>query len=128
MINVNEASDLNLSRFQTLVAVSIRYRVSNRATAAIATATMVDLGLVREDDKSLVLDHSNGARDKKTLIEEIWKYRESDNIIFVMFDGRKNNTGVMLQCPETGTKYAAVEKSVLKEPNSQRSHQEDQIC
>ena len=65
-----KVSDQNMSRFTTVASVSLRYGASDRVSAAIATATMIDLGIVTADKKSLVLDQSKIAREKKRLMEK----------------------------------------------------------
>ena len=66
-----KSSNQNRSEFPTVAAVSMRYGASNRMTAAIATATMIDLGLVTADDRSKVLDHNKVAREKKRIMVEL---------------------------------------------------------
>ena len=123
-----ESSEQNRIKFPTVAAVSMRYGASNRETAAIATATMIDLGVVTAEDKTKVLDHNKVAREKKQLMAELRKkadirIREGEDIICTMFDGRKNNTRVMYECTETGKKYPATEKmehiSVSSEPGGE---------
>ena len=60
-------SDQNRSSFPTVASVSMRYGASNRMTAAIATATIIDLGIVTADDKSKVfLSQQDCQGEKKT--------------------------------------------------------------
>ena len=45
----------------------MRYGISNRATAAIASAALIDAGLVTEEDSSKILDHKKVHREKQKL-------------------------------------------------------------
>ena len=59
------SKDQNRTNFPKVAAVSMQYGVSNRATAAIVTAAMVDLGLVTEEDTSMIIEE--------------WKILDMDN-------------------------------------------------
>ena len=67
------SKDQNRTNFPKVAAVSMQYGVSNRATAAIVTAAMVDLGLVTEEDTSMIIDHHKVAREMKKLMTELQK-------------------------------------------------------
>ena len=54
--------------FPNLAKVSLIYGASSRMTAALATAVLVDVGLVTENDSSLVIDHHHIWRDKKKVM------------------------------------------------------------
>jgi hypothetical protein len=104
----------NRISFPSVAAVSLRYGASDRMTAAIATAALIDAGLVREEDSSMVLDSSKVHREKKRLMVELRheadeRYREED-IKCILFDGRKNWTNVMLKDEDTGKYYQTREK------------------
>ena len=99
----------NRMNFPTVAGVSLRYGASDRMTAAIATAALIDAGLVTENDSMKVLDHHKVHREKvkhmnnlKAIAEE--KYKEGD-IRCILFDGRKNWTNVMEKDESTGKYY-----------------------
>ena len=99
----------NRQNFPTIAAVSMRYGISNRATAAIASAALIDAGLVTEEDSSKVLDHKKVHREKQKLMDTLQasadqKYKEED-IKCIFFNGRKKWTNVMEIDEETGKYY-----------------------
>ena len=99
----------NRKNFPTVAAVSMRYGISNRATAAIATAALIDCGLVTEEDSVKILDHNKVHREKQKLMDTLQasadeKYREED-IKCIFFDGRKNVTNVLEIDEATGKYY-----------------------
>ena len=79
---------------------SIRYGVSLRATAVIATAAWVDGGLVSQSDTRLIIDHSKVRRARDKVMNEvaIWfdDYCNKEIIDCIFFDGRKDLTKVFL--------------------------------
>ena len=89
----------NRNSFPTLAKVSLRYRASSRMTAALATAVLVDVGLVTEDDSSLVIDHHHIQRDKKKVMNSISQNADArhrnEAISCIFFDGPKNWTNVI---------------------------------
>ena len=99
----------NRTSFPTVAAVSLRYGASDRMTAAIATAALIDAKLITEEDSTQVLDHHKVHREKVKLMEKLRKgadqrYKEED-IKCILFDGRKNWTKVMEKVEETGKFY-----------------------
>ena len=72
----------NRNNFPTVAAVSMRYGISNRATAAIATAALIDTGFVTEEDSINILDQKKVHREKLKLMDTLQasahnKYRDS---------------------------------------------------
>ena len=105
----------------------MRYGASNRLTAAIATAALIDAGVVNKDDACKVLDHKKVQREKQRLMKDLRvkadvRYREED-IKCILFDGRKNWTNVMEKDEETGKYYQSRVKlehiSVTSEPGGE---------
>ena len=77
-----------------------RYQLSDRAGAAIATSTLQHMGIVTNEDKSLVIDPSKLRRERQRCRKEICQ--EVSNFKYVSglyFDGRKDATQVMLKGP-----------------------------
>ncbi|KAI6646042.1 hypothetical protein LOD99_9572 [Oopsacas minuta] len=67
-----------------------RYGVSNRATAAIATATLIDFGLITPEDQNLVTDKNKVARARQKHRNKT-QHKEMVEVIDVTgiyFDGR----------------------------------------
>ena len=76
-----------------------RYKVSDRASAAIASATLKAFGIVTEEDKRYVVDRSKLGRERQKYREEI---RNKEQELFelldsVFVDGRKDATMTMVE-------------------------------
>ena len=74
--------------------VSQRYGVSNRATAAITSSVMQDLGLISDSDTSLVTDRNKIRRKKSRINKEIVS-KSNENLPILSglyFDGRHDKT------------------------------------
>ena len=96
----------NRISFSTVAGVSLRYGASDRMTAAIATAALVDIGLITEEDSSKVLDRHKVHREKlkhmkKLTVSAEEKYKDG-NKKSILFDGRKNWTNVMEKDEKSG--------------------------
>ena len=93
------------------VLVAQRYGLSDRATAAISTAVLVDHGIVSPADSSLVLDKNKIRRSKRRLNALLTQIFNNDLVPCknLYFDGRKDST--ILQIKQ-GSKY---KKSIIKE-------------
>ena len=117
----------NRISFPTVAGVSLRYGASDRMTAAIATAALIDAGLVTEIDSSKVLDHHKVHREKLHLMSKLRlkadeKYKEGE-IRCILADGRKNWTNVMEKDEKSGKYYQSRVKmehiSVTSEPGGE---------
>jgi hypothetical protein len=104
---------------------AIRYGVSNRAAAAIATATLAsakDANLLKKNT-DIFVDHNKIKRSKTKLMKEIRgraeKVAMNDNIQCIFFDGRKDLTKYMRE-EEDGKLHPSEKKeehySVCSEP------------
>ena len=71
-----------------------RYGVSNRATAAIATAALIDFGLITPEDQSLVTDKNKVARAREKYRRQLQmeERMEINDIFGIYFDGRYDST------------------------------------
>ena len=77
----------NRMNFPTVAGVSLRYGASDRMTAAIATAALVDIGLITEEDSSKVLDHHKVHREKLKHMKKLMVSAEMEgNIKCILFD------------------------------------------
>ena len=61
----------NRNSFPTVASVSLRFGASDRVTAAIATAALIDAGLITEEDSNQVLDHHKVHREKQKYMENL---------------------------------------------------------
>ena len=77
----------------------MRRDVSDRAVAAIVTATLIDFGIITSEDKSAVVDRQRIRREKEKVRKEVNQREESrindDVIEGIYFDGKEIDTLVM---------------------------------
>ena len=96
-----------------------RWEVSDRSAAAIASAVLVDFGIINEQDSSVVIDPSKIRRERqknrKSLQTDAIKKVEG-----LYFDGRKDKRNQIMKGdkfhPVTGTEEHIV---LIKQPDSQ---------
>ena len=88
----------NRTSFPTLAAVSLRYGASDRMTAAIATAALIDAKVITEEESSQVIDHHKVHREKQQLMAKLSSSADQkfmdEQIKCILFDGKKNWTNV----------------------------------
>ena len=97
----SETTMQNRRSWENLARMCDRYQLSDRAGAAVGTSVLQDLGLVTNDDRSLVIDHQKLRRERERCREEIRK-KEQENFNFVgglYLDGRKDGTQTILKGP-----------------------------
>lgn len=68
-----------------------RFGVSDRAAAALATATLIDVGMITKDDDRLVIDRSKVRRERQK-VRQSMKEGKGGVITSIYFDGRKDRT------------------------------------
>jgi hypothetical protein len=125
--NVNKLSTYNTKRIDNIAMASIRYGVSSRASAAIATAAWIDAGVITHDQQDLVIDHNKLQRAKDRLMtkfqEQANSYYTEADIQCILFDGRKDLTKVMLMTESSEQTYPGTVKeehySVCSEPGGE---------
>jgi hypothetical protein len=68
-----------------------RFGISDCAAASLATAVLVDFGIVTQTDQSHVIDKNKVRRERHKLRKVLQKERNEsvDNISSIYFDGRK---------------------------------------
>lgn len=73
-----------------------RFNVSDRATASICSAFLVDLGMVTSDNKSMVIDRHKIRRERELIRNKIKAdiniELSKNEIVAIYFDGRKDLT------------------------------------
>lgn len=72
--------------------VSDRYGVSDRATAAIASSVLHDVGIVSSCDNSQVVDKCKIRREKRNIRAVLSTSITENKLLGLYFDGRKDNT------------------------------------
>lgn len=108
------------SKFPVVAMTLDRYGISDRAGAAIVSATLQDIGLVTENDTSSVIDRSKIRRartETRSSGAAVNVLDGDDSLICISFDGRKDKT--MLY--EDDRRKTVVEEQItlVKEPDSQ---------
>lgn len=86
----NNGSGYNTKKLKTVSQVADRFRLSNYAAAAVATATLIDYGIVTENNRSNVIDAKKVARSRsvsrKSLINQHKQYETQPTALY--FDSR----------------------------------------
>ena len=68
-----------------------RFGASERAAAALATATLIDVGTIKKDDNGLVIDRSKVRRERQK-VRQSMKGGKCGVVTSIYFDGRKDQT------------------------------------
>lgn len=117
----------NYDEIPNIALASVRYGIGLRPTAAIATAALIDAGIITEDDTSKVIDKNKVKRAQEKLMRELGeefeeKCREEGGISCILFDGRIDLTNVMMEAEGSVQSFPAKIKeehySVVSEPGS----------
>jgi hypothetical protein len=97
-----------------------RYGVSDRAAAAIGTSVLQDVGVVKKDDKSKVIDRSKLRRERQRKRSEVIRNQKSDVLTGLYFDGRKDKTLRIETIGRKRYRRSVVEEhvSLVQEPGS----------
>ena len=114
----------NTMDIPTVALASMRHHTGMRETAEIATAALIDAGVVTEDDTNLVIDHSKVKRAQERLAKELEsKFDEKikrDGVDCLLFDGRQDDTKAMLECEDSDRQFPGLVReehySVCQEP------------
>jgi len=96
-----ETASSNFNTIDRIALEADRYGVSNRAAAAIATATLVDFNIISGNSTENIIDHHKIWRARKRqrkLLSETTDPNEEISAIF--FDGRKDSTLVKQKVDE----------------------------
>ena len=99
---------------QTAMA-SIRYGVSVRATAAIASAVLMDYSIITKADTTHAIDAMKVQRARDRVMNQLREEAAQDvlkrNVLCVYFDGRKDITRVVLRAEESAKAFPAEESA-----------------
>lgn len=107
---------------QTLSNVAMacdRYGLSNAAGSAIVSATLQDIGIIKETDMSMVVDKNKIKRERQRLRKSLFANR-STHIQCLYYDGRKDQTKVLKKVGSTYHPGTEVHEHIVlvEEPNS----------
>ena len=117
----------NYDDISNIALASVRYGIGLRPTAAIATAALIDAGIITEEDTSKVIDKNKVKRAQEKLMRELSEdfektCKEEGGISCILFDGRIDLTNVMMEAEGSDQSFPAVIKaehySVVSEPGS----------
>ena len=117
----------NRRSIKNVAMASIRFGLSANATAAVANATLLDHGVISQDNITEVIDAKKVQRAKDSLHKELQekaaiKYQE-DKIECILFDGRKDWTLMYQEVEGSSQVYPTIQKeehySVVAEPGGQ---------
>lgn len=88
-----------------------RYGTSDGAAASLATAALIDIGIVTKEDQSLVIDKSKLRRERMKLKETMQnEFQESvEDITGIYFDGRRDKTMTKTKVEEKWRSEIAVD-------------------
>ena len=114
----------NRMEIPNIALASMRHHTGLRETAEIATATLIDTGVVTEKNSNLVIDHNKVKRAQGQLTEELDRNFDQrlleKGVSCILFDGRKDNTKVMLISEASDRQFPGLIKeelySVCEEP------------
>ena len=119
--------EYNTMEIPNVALQSIRYGVGLRPAAAIATAALMDAGLITDVDKSQIVDHSKVKRAQEKIMKNLQRNFEDEcregKINCIFFDGRQDATKVMLQAEDSDRQFPSMVKeehyAVCSEPGGQ---------
>ena len=103
---------------ENLVREADRYGLSDRSVAALATALLVDLGIVSKDDTSAVITRKM-VRDARAKYRKKVKILDDEPIEAAYFDGKKDNTCTMSVDASGTIRYTKIKEEhhvMTKEP------------
>ena len=105
---IQQKTSYNTLELPNVAKQSIRYVVNLHATAAIATATLIDAGLITEKNKTLVIDHNKIKKAQEIVIkaynQEFDDYCKNCNIECIFVDDRQDKTKVLLKAGKSNQK------------------------
>jgi hypothetical protein len=117
----------NYDEIPNIALASVRYGIGLRPTAAIATAALIDAGIIKDGNTIKVIDKSKVMRAQEKIMKKLRdefekKCREEGGISCILFDGRIDLTNVMMEAEGSARSFPAKMKeehySVANEPGS----------
>jgi len=87
-----QEQERNMVPIPTIALEADRYGVSNRATAAISTATLVDYGIINPEDSNNIIDPNKVWRARQQLRKDLRANANEEDVTALFFDGRKDKT------------------------------------
>lgn len=87
-----KASKYNTVKLNHIAIEAERHKVPDRVAAAIATATLIDFGIITSDDKTFVIDRSKIRRARQKQRKLRAESLEIHDMVALYFDGRSDET------------------------------------
>ena len=120
----------NRSKLTETVKAGMRFGVSSRGMATMATCTLIDMGIVNKKDPHLIIDHNKIEREKTRVMEELrkeaMKTLRKSKLECIFFDGKKDKSKVKLEVDDSDKVYMGIQKeehvSLCKEPGGEYLH------
>ena len=114
----------NTKDISNVALASLRHHTGLRETAEIATAAWIDAGLISQNETDLVIDHNKVRRAQERVMQKLETNLDEElrenGISCIFFDGRRDQTKVMLRAEENNKMYPGIVKeehyTVCKEP------------
>ena len=91
-----------------------QHGVSERCAEALASAVMQDVGLVKGNDCSMVIDRSNVRRERKRKRKELQSSSVKKRLCGIYFDGRKDKTRTQVKRGKKSYPKIVVEKHICR--------------
>ena len=95
----------NRSKLTETVKAGMRFGVSSRGMATMATCTLIDMGIVNKKDPHLIIDHNKIEREKTRVMEELrkeaMKTLRKSKLECIFFDGKKDKSKVKLEVEDS---------------------------
>ena len=112
--NGKQKQKKNFTSIKNVALASIRFGLSANATAAVANATLLDYGIISQDNTKDVVDAMKVQRAKESAYKELqeraaFKYKE-DRIECILFDGRKDWTLMYQEIEGSSKLYPSIQK------------------
>ena len=120
----------NRAKLTETVKAGMRFGISSRGMATLATCTLIDMGIVNKKDPHLIIDHNKIEREKSRVMEELRKLsseklKKSKAECF-FFDGKKDKAKVLLEVEDSDKVYMGIQKeehvSLCLEPGGDYLH------
>ena len=90
--NLTKVPQMRIS-LRNLAREADRFGISNQTAAALATAALVDLGVITNTDQSKIIDKNKLKRERMKLRKQLKDDdNQSMNVASIYFDGRKDET------------------------------------
>lgn len=117
---VTQKTNQMRDKLPTFAEMCDRYAVSDRCASALASSVLHDIGIIKEEDTSRVVDRCKVRRERKRCRSEVRIRMQRDvvKLCGLYFDGRKDKTLVQVKKGDKYYRQSVIEEHVtlMKEP------------